>query len=169
MSKDQITPDEMHYDQMAQEALRGVVKAALQRAASPEGIPGAHHFYVSFKTTAAGVSIPSDLLAKFPEEMTIVLQHQFWDMKVTDDIFEVGLSFGGLPEKLIVPFDALTGFWDPSVDFGLKFEMSLEELEGEDDEETQDEASSAQDKDKAALEEGHTASVVSLDAFRKKT
>jgi hypothetical protein len=166
---DETTPEDLiRYDLLVQRALRRVVRSVLTDTME-NGLPGNHHFFITFRTDYPGVIIADHIRAKHPEEITIALQHQFWDMKVTDDIFEVGLSFGGLPEKLIVPFDALTGFWDPSVDFGLKFEMSLEELEGEDDEETQDEASSAQDKDKAALEEGHTASVVSLDAFRKKT
>ena len=170
MNDETTQEDLIRYDLLVQRALRSVVRSVLNDTME-NGLPGNHHFFITFRTDYPGVIIADHIRAKHPEEITIALQHQFWDMKVTDDIFEVGLSFGGVPEKLIVPFDALTGFWDPSVDFGLKFEMSLEELEaeGEDDEEAHDPASAEQDKDKAALEEGHTASVVSLDAFRKKT
>ena len=121
MAQDPPAQDQMHYEAMAQEALRGVVKAALKRAAAPEGLPGAHHFYITFKTDAPGVSGPVDLLSKYPDEMTIVLQHQFWDLKVHDSGFEVGLSFRRVPEKLEIPFAAVTGFFDPSVNFGAEF------------------------------------------------
>lgn len=157
MAKDKITPDEMHYDQMAQEALRGVVKAALQRAASPAGIPGAHHFYVSFKTTAAGVSIPSDLLAKFPEEMTIVLQHQFWDLVVADTLFSITLSFGGQPKRMTVPYVAVSRFFDPSVQFMLQFDVEVPEVEPTPPE---------PDTPTEPVSEGPK--IVSLDQFRKK-
>jgi hypothetical protein len=116
------SPDEMNYEALAQDALRGVIKAALRRAASPGGIPGEHHFYITFRTRAAGVSVPSDLLAKYPEEMTIVLQHQFWDLEPGDSGFSVVLKFGGSPKKLDVPYPAVTRFYDPHVQFLLQFE-----------------------------------------------
>jgi hypothetical protein len=116
-----MTTDLIRYDLLAQEALRGVVRKVLEDA-SKAGLPGEHHFYVSFDTGAPGVKISPRVREKYPEEMTIVLQHQFWDLIVTDTTFEVGLSFGGIPERLLVPFDALTGFFDPSVKFGVKFE-----------------------------------------------
>ena len=163
MSKDKITPDEMNYEQMAQEALRGVVKAALQRAASPAGIPGAHHFYVSFKTTASGVSIPSDLLAKFPEEMTIVLQHQFWDLAPGDTQFSITLSFGGQPKRLTVPYAALTRFFDPSVQFLLQFDVP------DFDPPVQEEPEAEADAPAATTDSGDEGpKIVSLDQFRKK-
>src|SRR5262245_19714072 len=117
--------DHIRYDILAQEALRGVVRTVLEDSAK-HGLPGDHHFYITFDTRAEGVRVPPRLLAQFPEEMTIVLQHQFWDLAVTDDGFEVGMSFGGIPERLIVPFASIKGFVDPSVQFGLKFEHGTE-------------------------------------------
>jgi uncharacterized protein len=117
-----MTTDHMRYDLLVQDALRGVVRKVLGDAGR-NGLPGEHHFFVSFRTDAPGVRISAALRTRYPEEMTIVLQHQFWDLGVTEHAFEVGLSFKGVPERLLVPFDALTGFVDPSVQFGLKFEQ----------------------------------------------
>lgn len=114
------TEDLIRYDVMVQEALLGVVRKVLQDAAR-FGLPGEHHFYITFRSQGPGVKISARLREKYPDEMTIVLQHQFWDLVVGETHFEVGLSFGGVPEKLSVPYDALTGFYDPSVQFGLKF------------------------------------------------
>ena len=100
MAEETPPVDEMHYEQLAQDALRGVIRSALERAALPDGIPGAHHFYVTFKTRAPGVSVPPDILAKYPDEMTVVLQHQYWDLKVEQDRFSVMLKFGGMPKVL---------------------------------------------------------------------
>src|SRR5947209_15717092 len=113
--------DHIRYDVLARDAMRGVLKRVLEDAAK-QGLPGDHHFYITFLTKADGVKISSRLLAQYPNEMTIILQHQFWDLVVTDDHFEVGLSFGSIPEKLIVPFTAIKAFLDPSVQFGLTFE-----------------------------------------------
>ena len=123
-------PDHIRYDLLTQQALRGVVRGVLAEAAK-KGLPGDHHFYISFDTKAEGVRISDRLQAQYPEEMTIILQHQFWDLAVNDSGFEVGLSFGGIPEKLAVPFDAITGFFDPSVQFGLQFEEVSEGEEGQ--------------------------------------
>lgn len=112
--------DLFRYDVMVQEALLGVVRRVLQEAART-GLPGEHHFYITFRSQAPGVRLSTRLREKYPEEMTIVLQHQFWDLVVGEQNFEVGLSFGGVPERLLVPYEALTGFYDPSVQFGLKF------------------------------------------------
>jgi hypothetical protein len=112
----------MHYEAMKEDALRGVVRAALKRAASPAGLPGAHHFYITFKTDAPGVSAPPDLLGKYPDEMTIVLQHQYRDLAPGDTLFTVTLKFGGQPKRLVVPYAAVTRFYDPSVQFLLQFE-----------------------------------------------
>ena len=120
------TPDLMDYQGLAQEALRGVVRAALERAGTPEGLPGAHHLYISFRTTAPGVSVPPDLLARYPEDMTIVLQHQFWDLEVGEQGFSVMLKFGGSPKRLQAPYAAVTRFYDPSVQFMLQFEPAAE-------------------------------------------
>jgi hypothetical protein len=122
MAKEAPPQDLMHYDAMVHDALRGVVKAALKRAASPGGLPGEHHFYITFKTDAPGVSGPVDLLSKYPDEMTIVLQHQYWDLAPGETFFVVTLKFGGEPKKLSVPYAALTRFYDPSVQFLLTFE-----------------------------------------------
>jgi uncharacterized protein len=117
--------DHIRYDILAQEALRGVVQTVLKDAAK-NGLPGEHHFYVTFETRAEGVRVPSRLLAQFPEAMTIVLQHQFWDLVVGDTSFEVGMSFGGIPERLVVTFASIKEFVDPSVPFGVKFEQIAE-------------------------------------------
>jgi uncharacterized protein len=113
--------DHIRYDLLAQEALRGVVRHVLADAAK-NGLPGDHHFYISFDTGAEGVRISPRLREQYPEEITIILQHQFWDLSVNEEGFEVGLSFGGVPERLVVPFAAIKGFFDPSVQFGLQFE-----------------------------------------------
>ncbi|CAN5437273.1 ClpXP protease specificity-enhancing factor SspB [soil metagenome] len=119
---EQTPVDEMNYDALAQDALRGVIRSALERAASPGGIPGEHHFYITFKTRARGVSVPPDVIAKYPDEMTIVLQHQYWDLAVEHDLFSVMLKFGGMPKVLTMPYTAVTRFYDPSVKFLLQFE-----------------------------------------------
>ncbi|KAF0232281.1 MAG: hypothetical protein FD175_103 [Beijerinckiaceae bacterium] len=120
MTNEPPTEDLIRYDVMVQEALLGVVRKVLVDAARV-GLPGEHHFYITFRSQAPGVRISNRLKEKYPDEMTIVLQHQFWELIVGDHGFEVGLSFGGVPEKLVVPYEALTGFYDPSVQFGLKF------------------------------------------------
>jgi hypothetical protein len=117
--------DLIRYDLLAQDALRGVVRKVLADVAT-RGLPGEHHFFVSFDTRAEGVKISDRLRGKYPEELTIVLQHQFWDLVVNDDHFEVGVSFNGIPERLTVPFAAIKGFFDPSVQFGLQFELATE-------------------------------------------
>lgn len=165
MAQDPPAQDQMHYEAMAQEALRGVVKAALKKAAAPEGLPGAHHFYITFKTEAPGVSGPADLLGKYPDEMTIVLQHQYWDLAPGETFFTVTLKFGGQPKRLSVPYAALTRFYDPSVQFLLQFETPAAAAANA--------AAAAQAQAGAAIEEAAPAdpdapNVVSLDHFRKK-
>jgi hypothetical protein len=122
--------DHIRYDILAQDALRGLVRKVLMDTAK-NGLPGEHHFYISFDTRADGVRLSPRMRAQYPEEMTVVLQHQFWDLGVTESGFEVGVSFGGIPERVAVPFAAVKGFFDPSVQFGLQFEEvadgSLEE------------------------------------------
>lgn len=116
-----MATDHIRYDLLTSDAMRGVLRRVLTDAAE-RGLPGEHHFFITFKSKADGVTISPRLLAQYPEEMTIILQHQFWDLIVTDDHFEVGLSFGGVPERLVVPFSAIKSFFDPSVQFGLQFE-----------------------------------------------
>ncbi len=123
-----MSDDVIRYDLLVQEAMRGVVRKVLADAAR-NGLPGDHHFYIAFRTGARGVKLSQRMKERFPEEMTVVLQFQFWDLAVTETAFEVGLSFGNVPEKLVVPFDAIVGFSDPSVDFGLK--ISIQEPETE--------------------------------------
>ena len=117
--------DQIRYDLLTQQALRGVVRSVLADTAK-KGLPGEHHFYISFDTRADGVRMSDRLRAQYPDEMTVILQHQFWDLKVSEEDFEVGLSFGGVPERLAVPFEAINGFFDPSVEFGLQFEEVTE-------------------------------------------
>src|ERR1700736_3910846 len=116
-----MATDHIRYDVLARDALRGVLRRVLSDAAE-HGLPGEHHFFITFLSTAEGVKISPRLLAQYPEEMTVILQHQFWDLVVTEERFEVGLSFGGVPERLVVPFNSIKSFFDPSVQFGLQFE-----------------------------------------------
>ncbi len=163
------------YDLWTEEALRQVVGMALAHAAE-HGLPGEHHFYISFRTDARGVSVPPRLLAQYPNEMTIVLQHQFWDLKLDDaeQRFSVGLSFGGIPSKLSVPFAAVTGFADPHVQFGLRFRPPEEHAANDSEAETPAEETTAADEpvepepDADAPPAPEPNQVVSLDAFRKR-
>jgi hypothetical protein len=162
LAQDPPAQDLMHYEAMAQEALRGVVKAALKRAAA-EGLPGAHHFYITFKTDAAGVSGPPDLLAKYPDEMTIVLQHQYWDLAPGETFFSVTLQFAGQPKRLSIPYAAVTRFYDPSVQWLLQFEPpppapAEARLPAAAPDEPPSEGPPPKDESK----------IVSLDQFRKK-
>src|ERR1700744_5725820 len=116
-----MATDHIRYDVLARDALRGVLRRVLTDAAE-HGLPGEHHFFITFLSTPEGVKLSPRLLAQYPEEMTVILQHQFWDLTVTEDRFEVGLSFGGIPERLVVPFNSIKSFLDPSVQFGLQFE-----------------------------------------------
>ena len=170
-----MATDHIRYDVLARDAMRDGLRRVLTDAAR-HGLPGDHHFYITFDSRAEGVTISPRLLAQYPEEMTVVLQHQFWDMKVTEDRFEVGLSFGGVPERLVVPFKAIKSFLDPSVQFGLQFETG----ENEADAQTADASSAtslaapASTPETAAVEDdtpprpSEGAEVVRLDRFRKK-
>jgi hypothetical protein len=158
MAQSNPPEDLMHYHAMAQDALRGVVKAALKRAASPEGLPGAHHLYITFKTHARGVSAPPDLIARYPDEMMIVLQNQFWDLAPGETFFSVTLKFGGEPKQLEIPYSAVTRFVDPSVQFGLEFEAPADLTPPA---EKPAEAT-------ATADGSEEPKVVSLDQFRKK-
>ena len=169
-----MSEDLIRYDVLAQEALRGVVRKVLNEVAKT-GLPGEHHFFISFVTTAPGVRISEKLQKQYENEMTIVLQNQYWDLKVADTQFEVGLSFDGQPEILVVPFSAIKGFFDPSVQFGLQFDVSDEdgELLSSSDEQAEADNTSAPETDAEASgdEEGNDdekENVVSLDSFRKK-
>ena len=122
------TPDSLiPYDEIVQEALRAVVGRVLGEVERSGGLPGQHHFYITFKTGAPGVDIPRHLSERFPDEMTIVLQNRFWDLKVAADGFEVALSFNQVPAHLVIPFSAVTGFHDPAVNFALQFQAQVDD------------------------------------------
>ena len=191
-----MSEDLLRYDILIQDALRGAVKKILAEVGRT-GLPGDHHFYIAFETTAPGVKISQRLKERYPQEMTIVLQHQFWDLAIGEHAFEVGLSFGGVPEKLLVPFSAIKGFFDPSVQFALEFDPgktaeelpedlleAVEELAKAEQGTTeklmtadnkQDDVPAVEAEKKAKKPDQDTedsdggGEVVSLDAFRKKT
>ena len=181
-----MAEDHIRYDILAQEALRGVMRKVLAEVART-GLPGNHHFFITFLTGAPGVRISPRLREKYPEQMTIVIQFQYWDLKVTDTGFEVGLSFSDVPERLEIPFSAVRGFYDPSVNFELEFDVKTEtpaEAEAKPAKpqaETGKAAAPAKKSDaKKKLAEtakeapaadspgAKSAEVVSLDSFRKK-
>jgi uncharacterized protein len=118
-----MTKDGLRYDKMVERALRGVVREAISLAIA-DGLPGGHHFYIAFKTAAAGVELAEQLRARYPDEMTIVIEHQFWELAVTQEAFAVTLSFNNRPERLTIPFAAITAFADPSVKFNLQFQQA---------------------------------------------
>src|SRR6476659_6676376 len=160
MSED--TPESLiPYDEIVQDALRAVVGRVLGEVAQTGGLPGEHHFYITFNTRFPGVSIPKHLSERFPEEMTIVIQHRFWDLKVEDDFFTVGLSFGGVPSTLVVPFAAVTDFVDPAVDFSLKFQANGAQGEHEDHDEPENDSPLVEPADDGS-------NVVSVDFTKKK-
>lgn len=130
-----MVQDLIRYDILAQDALRGVIRKVLMEV-NKAGLPGNHHFFITFLTEAPGVRISSRLKEKYPEQMTIVMQHQFWDLVVTEQLFEVGMSFGEVAEKLVIPFSSIRGFYDPSVNFELEFDVSVALPTGDNDSES---------------------------------
>jgi hypothetical protein len=171
--------DLMRYDLLAQNALKGVVRDAL-RVAETTGLPGEHHFYIAFNTRHPGVELSEKISQRYPREMTIVLQHQYWNLKVQDDRFEVELSFDNVPERLVIPFDAVKGFLDPAVQFGLQFETASADRRPREVEapkaapspaaaRAEAEPPAAEKKpEEPAPPPDEPAKVVSLDQFRKK-
>ncbi|MGD9663992.1 MAG: SspB family protein [Novosphingobium sp.] len=166
---DSDTPDSLiPYDEIVQEALRAVVGRVLGEIEQSGGVlPGNHHFYITFRTDAPGVSIPSRLRERFPEEMTIVLQHKFWELAVDDDGFTVGLSFNQIPAKLVIPFAAITAFVDPAVDFGLQFQAASGQMEPEPHEDPQNDTRE-RDDDSAVDSPDDGSNVVTVDFGKKK-
>jgi hypothetical protein len=172
-----MAEDKIRYDLRAQNALRNVIREVLAEVAQT-GLPGDHHFYIAFSTKADGVVVSPRLMEQHPDDMTIVLQHQFWDFKVTDTGFEVSLSFNNVPEHLKIPFSAIKSFFDPSVQFGLQFEprepqpetgaepaaLPVEPLAAESGEKPPKDAGKGEDKSGDAA----SAEIVRLDTFRKK-
>jgi uncharacterized protein len=163
-----VAEDLIGYDTLAQEAMRGVVRAALSRAVGSRGLPGRHHFYITFKSQAPGVTLPDHLKQRYPDEMTIVLEHQFWDLEVFPDRFRVILKFGGQPYPIVAPFAALTRFYDPSVRFGLQFDALGGGAARAMEEEIASDPPEAVVEEPASETGTGSAAVVSLDAFRKK-
>jgi hypothetical protein len=163
-----MTQDFIEYPKLMERAVRGVVRETLAMVAE-RGLPGMHHFYITFRTRAPGVTIPDYLQRQHPEEMTIVLEHQFWDLDVTDEAFAVTLSFKGAQERLVIPFDAIAGFVDPSVKFGLQFGPTAGGTEPTDvSTETAAGEQAASETEAPPEEEGGGDRVVALDRFRKK-
>jgi uncharacterized protein len=176
-----MASDLIRYDILTQQALRGVVHTVLADAAK-KGLPGEHHFKITFATTAPGVQLPERIRAQYPDTMMIVLQHQFWDLKVDDDRFTVGLSFGGVAERVTVPFDAVMAFVDPAAQFAVQFEVRDQQPAGQPS--GVSEAPAAEPPSPAATEKPDAlpppaaepeadektggAEVVRLDRFRKK-
>jgi uncharacterized protein len=157
------------YDEIVQEALRAVVGRVLGQVEAAGGVlPGNHHFYITFKTAAPGVNIPTHLKERFPDEMTIVLQNKFWDLSVSDASFSVGLSFNQVPAKLTIPFGAITAFVDPGVDFGLQFQAVAAESEPEPHEEAENDSAEREPGSDVAPKEADGSNVVTVDFGRKK-
>lgn len=166
--------DDIGYQALTQAAMRGVMREAIKIAADQAALPGSHHYYITFRTRAPGVKIADQLLKRFPDEMVIVLQHQFWDLEVSDRHFEVVLQFSGVPQHLEIPFAAVTRFHDPSVDFMMVFEptpaanttdigpMVVDEAEGLTAE------TAAPSEPEEEIRPASDGSVVQLDAFRRK-
>ncbi len=183
-----MTGDHIHYEELAQEALRSVIRKVLERV-EKDGLPGDHHFYIAFDTHADDVSISKRLREHYPDEMTIVLQHQFWDLKAEANHFEIRLSFNNIPERLVVPYEAINVFFDPSVPYGLQFgasgaandddrvEASLPGIISDPEhvsalpvfhEPPPDEMSGDGEETDSREDEGVSAEIVELDTFRKK-
>jgi len=167
-----MTEDLMGYNQIVENALKGVVREALSRAAAV-GLPGDHHFYITYRTDAPGVQVPQSLREQYPEEITIVIQHQFWDLVIDQDLFSVSLSFAGKKEHLEVPFSAITGFADPSVQFGLQFKAGQTSVNENLHDRDEDLPAAVPEEDLEDISvpvdtESASADVVVLDRFRKK-
>lgn len=166
--------DHIRYDILAQDALRSVIRKVLAEVAATGHLPGEHHFFITFLTGAPGVRISQHLKAKYPEQMTIVVQHQFWELKVTETAFEIGLSFSDTPERLVIPFNAIRGFYDPSVNFELEFDVAAAEDEELESAEitaypvSEENGEAPAKEEKSAEPKNGGGSVVSLDSFRKK-
>jgi hypothetical protein len=157
------TPDSLiPYDEIVQNALRAVVGRVLGEVQRRGGLPGEHHFYITFKTAAPGVDIPRHLSERFPDEMTIVIQNRYWDLKVGEERFEVGLSFNQVAAHLVIPYAAVTAFHDPAVNFALQFHAQSEEIE----EPVEHDVAENDAPPLTPVEDG--SNVVSVDFTRKK-
>tara|TARA_R110002126_G_scaffold254324_1_gene397431 strand:- start:149 stop:661 length:513 start_codon:yes stop_codon:yes gene_type:complete len=168
-----MSEDMMDYQALVERAMKGVVREALLKV-SEDGLPGDHHLYITFRTQDEGVEITDRLISQYPEEMTIVLQYQFWGLEISDDAFEITLSFSGTNERLYIPFDSVVGFADPSVNFGLQFRATEADMAGvapdglQDIEEINDSDTPPSSGDEDSDSAPKTGEVVALDSFRKK-
>ena len=165
--------DDIGYQALTQAAMRGVMKEALKIAASEGGLPGEHHYYITFRTKAPGVNMAEVLMKKFPDEMTIVIQHQFWDLEIKEAHFEIVLQFAGVPQHLLIPYLAVSRFVDPSVNFGIGFEpVAVQQAETIDPissaKLSEEESAVESDMDETEARPASDGTVVSLDAFRRK-
>ena len=165
MATDERPADLIGYEAMQQDALRGVIRSAIARAAAPGGLPGEHHFYISFRTGAPDVAIPESLRARYPDEMTIVLQHQYWDLNPGESAFSVTLQFNGQPKSLSIPYAAVTRFYDPAVQYMLHF--APPESAPAVDAPAQSSPGRPPERSPSDTREG-APNVVAIDKFRKK-
>ena len=163
-----MNKDSIDYQALVQEALRGVVRGALQRVAKDGRLPGAHHFYIAFHTAHPGVKVSEAILQRYPQEMTIVMQHQFWDLHVGEDDFQITLSFNNVPEKLSIPYVAIKNFFDPSTRFGLQFTVAGMEAASAEPRVLETPGKAAAEIPKEEDAPRKPGEVVSLDQFRKK-
>ncbi len=163
-----MNKDSIDYQALVQEALRGVVRGALQRVARDGRLPGAHHFYIAFHTAHPGVKVSEAILQRYPQEMTIVMQHQFWDLHVGEDDFQITLSFNNIPEKLSIPYVAIKNFFDPSTRFGLQFTVAGMEAASAEPRVLETPGKAAAEIPKEEDTPRKPGEVVSLDQFRKK-
>lgn len=161
-----MTNDLMNYEEMVRDAYRVIVRKILTRV-SKNGLPGDHHFYIAFRSCAPGVDIPDSLRERYPDEMTIVMQHDFWGLKVDEDRFEINLNFDRRPTRLVIPFEALTGFLDPSVQFGVRFQAD-DAPDGPVDGAFDEPASAFEYDEQETADDTDTGKVVALDSFRKE-
>lgn len=167
MADDKKNNEVLRYDKMVEKALRGVVRQAVEEV-KEEGLPGDHHFYITFLTEYPGVDIPDYLRERYPTEMTIVLQYQFYDLTVDDEFLGVTLSFNNVPERLTIPLASITIFADPSVNFALQFQpLSSDQKDSPDDDRPDGDGPSDSD-DKESAQDDQKGEVISLDQFRKK-
>jgi hypothetical protein len=165
MAKDDVR-DLIDYEALQQDALRGVIRAALAMAAGPNGLPGEHHFYISFRTRAPGVAIPEELRSRYPDDMTIVLQNQYWDLNPGESAFSVTLQFSGQPKSLFIPYAAVTRFYDPSVRYMLQLAGPEVEVAAEAPAPAASPIAIPQPEPRPVAEPG--SKVVALDQFRRK-
>jgi uncharacterized protein len=169
-----VAADQIGYDRLVRDSMRQVIRGALAQGAMQAGkgggdassLPGAHHFYITFRTRGRGVVVPDHLRERYPDEMTIVLEHQFWDLESLEDRFRVLLKFGGQPHQLVVPYAQITRFLDPSVPWGI--DLTVEDSDQDPDRLSDTKATADTNADEPAAVPAEPAQIVSLDAFRKK-